>query len=167
MGDLMSRDGLDSLRRGGRSRDEAVEHYRWPLIVVGAGGVGVANYIALVFAGVPTRDSLAIGAGVALLIVLAYVVLSLVTRRRVVPVPAKGEGPVNELEQLARFPTRGEAAEEATRLNLELAQPGEFWKPEQLGDGTWGLRHRRAAKPGDDDPRGGRLGQLVDAFLNS
>jgi len=166
MSDLMSPDGLDSLRRR-RSRDDAVEHYRWPLIGLGALGVGVANYVALYFAGVPGRDALIIGAGIAVLIVLAYVALSFATRRRVVPVPRKGRAAVNEIEPLVRFPTRAEAAEEATRRNLELAEPGEFWRAEQLGDESWGLRHRRPAKPGDDEAGGGRGGGWLDAFLSS
>ena len=162
MTDLMSPDGLESLRRR-RTRDEAVEHYRWAIIVVGALGVGAANYVGLVFAGVPARDSLMIGAAIWVLIVLAYVVLRVVSRRRVVPLPRRGEGPVNEIEPLVRFATRAEAAEEATRRNLQLAEPGEFWKPEPLdGTGKWGLRHRRAARPGDDEYGGPGLGRALD-----
>ena len=95
MTDLMSRKGREAVRRG--DRGDAVERYRWPLTVVGALGVGVANYIGLIFAGVPTRESLVIGAGIALMIVGFYVVLAVVTRRRVTPVADAGQsGPPDD-----------------------------------------------------------------------
>lgn len=136
----MSREGLDSVRR--RAREDPAERFRWPLIGLGAAGIGVVNYIGLIFAGVPTRESLIIAVGLTLLVVFFYVVLSVLTGRRVTPIEPRRRDAVNELEPLVTFDNATEAAQEATRRN-EAAQPGEFWKPEPRADGTWGLRHRR------------------------
>ena len=138
--DLMSRDGLDSVRR--RAREDPAERFRWPLIGLGAAGIGVANYVGLIFAGVPTFESLIIAAGLTVMIVFFYVVLGVATGRRVTPVEPRRREAVNELEPLVRFENAAEAAQGAGRRN-ESAEPGEFWKPEPRADGTWGLRHRR------------------------
>ena len=157
----MSRDGLDRVRRA-PTRDDQVERYRWPIAAVVAAGVGVANYIGLLFAGVATRESLMIACGAAVLLFVAYTVVSLLHREPVLPVPLKGRPPANELEPLSQFATRAEAAEEATRRNMELAEQGEFWKAEQLPNGAWGLRHRRVGDEGD--PGRSWLDRVVDFF---
>ena len=163
MADWMSREGADRVRRA-PTRDEEVERFRWPIAAVMAAGVGVANYIGLIFAGLATRESLLIACGVAILLFVAYAVVSLFHREPVLPLPRKGRPPVNELEPLAEFATRAEADEEATRRNMELAEQGEFWKAEQLPSGAWGLRHRRVGEEGD--PGRSWLDRLADFFAN-
>ena len=161
MGNWLSRDGADRVRRA-PTRDEQVERFRWPIAALMAAGVGVANYIGLIFAGLATRESLMIAGGIAVLLFAAYAAVSLLQREPVLPVPRKGRPPVNELDALAEFATRAEADEEATRRNMQLAEQGEFWKAEQLPSGAWGLRHRRVGEEGD--PGRSRLDRLIDFF---
>ena len=71
MNDLLSKEGRTALRR--HRRRDFRDRYHWPLVCVGAAGVGVANYIGLIFAGLGVRDSLVIAAGLTVLLIAANV----------------------------------------------------------------------------------------------
>jgi hypothetical protein len=84
-----------------------------------------------------------IAGGIWVAIVLAYVVLGLVTRKRVIPQGEPDDS--TNLDPHAVFETRSEAADEAARRNQNRDETGEYWRPEQFGNGKWGLRRRWVA----------------------
>jgi hypothetical protein len=161
MDDLMSPEGRESVRRRS-SREALAERWHWPAVFVGALGVGVANYVGLIFAGLETKWSLILAAAIAAIVVGYAVVVSL-TGGRVSPLGGDTDDELPSSGQI--YATRAEASEEATARNMQLTDNDGYWRADEVVEGRWMACYFRTAKNRSSRAKGRGWFERVLDFL--